>query len=247
MRLDGSVVIVTGGASGLGAGSVEHLRDAGARIAIFDKSEIPSSSLGERVKFYAVDIADEASVVGGMEAVKADFGAIHAVVNCAGIVKSHPLYGDAGRYPTELFNRIVAVNLTGTFLVMAHAIERMTANEPNEDGERGVIVNTASIAALDGSSSVGYAASKGGVVSMSLTAARDVAPYGIRINAIAPGYMDTNMFAGLEETYRQKLVSGTVFPKRLGKAREFGALAGHIIENAYINATTFRFDAGARV
>jgi len=247
MQLDGSVVIVTGGASGLGAGSVQSLREAGARIAIFDKVEGPDANDDGRQRSYRVDIADEASVARAMDAVVSDFGALHAVVNCAGIVKSCPLYGEQGRYPSELFNQIIAVNLTGTFLTMAYAIERMAANEPDTNGERGVIVNTASIAALDGSSSIGYAASKGGVVSMSLTAARDVASYGIRINAIAPGYMDTNMFAGLEETYRSKLISGNVFPKRLGKPQEFGALACHIIENPYINAATFRFDAGARV
>ncbi|MDN5852552.1 MAG: SDR family oxidoreductase [Actinomycetia bacterium] len=247
MQLDGTVVVVTGGASGLGAGTVDFLRAGGARVASFDMQQPPNAEADEQVRHYWVDVSDEHSVVEALDAVEADFGTVHAVVNCAGIAGSRPLLGSAGRFPSELFNRTLAVNLTGTFLVMSHAAERIAQNEPTADGERGAIINVASIAALDAGSSVGYAASKGGVVSMTLTAARDLSAYGIRVNAIAPGYMDTAMFAGLDDTYKAKLSSGTVFPQRLGDPREFGSLAAHLIENTYINGATMRFDAGARV
>ncbi len=155
--------------------------------------------------------------------------------------------GDNGVLPIDLFRRTIDVNLTGTFIVMSRAAEVMAKNTPAVDDERGVIVNVASIAAMDASSSAAYAASKGGVASLTLTAARDLAKYGIRVNAVAPGFMDTAMFNGLPEDWITRLVAKAEFPKRLGKPEEFGELVCHLVENRFMNASVIRFDAGARV
>ena len=244
MELKGSVVVVTGGASGLGAGAAEHLRDAGATVAVLD---LTTSTVPEDVHAHEVDITDEDAVGRTLDRVVEELGPLRAVVNSAGVTRSHLLFGDDGRFPTDLFRWTVDVNLTGSFIVMAQAAERMSRNEPNADGERGAVVNVASIAAFEGSSSIAYAASKGGVVSMSLTAARDLARYGIRVNAIAPGPMDTAMIEGVDDAYREAIISKTAFPKRLGHPQEFGALVAHLIENSYLNGTSFRIDAGTRV
>lgn len=246
MKIADSVCIVTGGASGLGRGTTSYLLEHGARLAVLDTRPIPSDLAVRGAAGFEVDITDDEAVVRAVDAIADRFGAVHVVVNCAGIVESAPTLGENGVFPIDLFRRTLDVNLTGTYIVLARAAERMAANEPNEDGERGVIVNTASIAGLDGSSSVAYAASKGGVISISLTAARDLAAYGIRVNAIAPGYMDTEMFASLDPEYTARLVSGTVFPHRLGRPAEFGRLVRDLIENPYINATTIRLDSGTR-
>ena len=247
MELKDSVVVVTGAASGLGAGAADWLNGKGARVTGVDINPIPNELGAAGVDGRICDIASEAEVIATLDEVVARHGRLDAVVNCAGIVKTRRLYDESGPFPLDLFRRTLEVNLTGTFLMMAHGAERMARNTPNSDGERGCFVNVASIAAFDKSSSIAYAASKGGVVSMSMTAAHDLARYGIRTMAIAPGYMDTPMFAGLEPGYVEKLKEGIVFPKRLARMEEFGALVGSILTNAYLNATAIRFDAGARV
>jgi len=247
MELKDSVVIVTGAASGLGAGAAHWLHGEGAKVIGVDVNPIPDELSDSGVGAQICDIADEAQVIETLDRVVNQHGRLDAIVNCAGIVKTRPLYNADGPFPVDLFRRTLEVNLTGTFLMMAHGAERMARNTPNEEAERGVFVNVASIAAFDKSSSVAYAASKGGVVSMTMTAAHDLSPYGIRVMAIAPGYMDTPMFAGLDADYVEKLKAGIVFPKRLARMNEFGALVGSIVTNAYLNATTIRFDAGARV
>lgn len=246
MKIQDSVCVVTGGASGLGRATAEHLLSLGAKVASFDVNPPPERLLDSGLVSYTVDVADDAAVREAIDAVHDRFGAIHVAVNCAGIVRSTPTYGPDGVFPVDLFRRTIDVNLTGTFLVLAYAAEKMALNEPNEEGERGVVVNTASIAGLDASSSVAYAASKGGVIAISLTAARDLASYGIRVNSIAPGFMDTELFANLAPEYTEALEARTVFPKRLGKPSEFARLAAHVIENAYLNATVIRLDSGAR-
>lgn len=246
MDIDNKVCVVTGGSSGLGRGTVRVLRQAGARVAIFDLAP-PRDEADDGIMFVQVDVTDEAAVAGGFEQVLRRFGAVDVCVNCAGIVKGAPFLGDDGPYPLATFRRIIDVNLTGTFIVAVGAAGLMAKNQPGPDGERGVIVNTASIAAMDGSSSIAYGASKGGVASMTLTAARDLARYGIRVNAIAPGFMDTPMFEGLPPELTEKLLSRTVFPKRLGAAEEFGELVRHLIENRFMNASVIRFDAGSRI
>jgi NAD(P)-dependent dehydrogenase (short-subunit alcohol dehydrogenase family) len=247
MQLQESVCIVTGGSSGLGRGTLRALLAKGARVANFDVKPPREPLEHENHIFVALDITDEAGVARAVADVARRFGGVHVCVNCAGIVRGAPVVGDTGVFPAELFRRTVDVNLTGTFLVLARAAEQMAKNPPGPDGERGVIVNTASIAAMDASSSAAYAASKGGVVSLTLTVARDLAKHGIRVNAIAPGFMDTEMFSGLPPDWTAKLIAKAEFPKRLGQPEEFGALVCHIAENRFINASVIRFDAGARV
>ena len=247
MKLGKSVCVVTGGSSGLGRGAVEVLRRNGAVVANFDVAPPSDAGKDEDSVFVETDISDENAVARGLSVVMARFKAVHVCVNCAGIVKGAPVLGDAGVFPFALFRKTIDVNLTGTFIVMALCAEMMARNLAGPDGERGVIVNTASIAAMDASSSAAYAASKGGVSSMTLTAARDLARYGIRVNAIAPGFMDTAMFGGLPPDWTEKLVAKTVFPNRLGAPEEFGDLVRHLVENRFMNASVIRFDAGSRV
>ncbi|MGI4797463.1 MAG: SDR family oxidoreductase, partial [Janthinobacterium lividum] len=215
--------------------------------AIFDVKIPPVATTSARLQHHLVDITDEDQVKAGIAAIVAEHGGLHVCVNCAGIVQSQPLLGDDGPFPVALFRRTIDVNLTGTFLVMAHAAEAMARNSPaGPDGERGCIVNTASIAAFDASSSVAYAASKGGVVSLNLSAARQLAPFGIRVNAIAPGFMETELFAALPSDHTARLLSTTVYPQRLGRPEEFGRIVCSIVESPFMNASTIRFDAGAR-
>lgn len=246
MELKDSVCIVTGGSSGLGRGTVALLSAYGARVANFDVRP-PANGDSGLATFMSVDVSDERAVADAVAEVADRFGAIHVCVNCAGITRGAPVVGDDGVFPADLFRRTIDINLNGTFFVLARAAERMIRNAPGPDGERGVIINTASIAAMDASSSAAYAASKGGVVSMTLTVARDLGRHGVRVNAIAPGFMDTEMFAGLPANWTEQLIAKTVFPKRLGAAGEFAELARHIIENRFLNASVIRFDAGSRV
>lgn len=248
MLIADSVCVVTGGSAGLGRGTVEALSARGARVASFDVEPPRGTVDPARMLALAVDVADERAVAAAVEAVVERFGAIHACVNCAGIVRGGRVVDDdGGIFPMDLFRRTVDINLTGTFQVMAHCARQMARNAPGPDGERGAIVNTASIAALDASSSAAYAASKGGVASLTLTSARDLARFGIRVNAICPGFMDTDMFAHLPPDWTRALIAKTVFPNRLGTPAEFGELACHIIENRFMNASVIRFDAGSRV
>jgi 3-hydroxyacyl-CoA dehydrogenase/3-hydroxy-2-methylbutyryl-CoA dehydrogenase len=244
MQIEGNVFVVTGAGSGLGAASARMLAQRGGIVVGFDLS----AGQGDGFDIWPVDCAEEAQIVAAMDKVVAEKGPLKGVVHCAGIVKTHKLIDpDTGTpYPTELFRRTLDVNLTGTFLILREAALRMRHNEPTADGERGVVVNTASIAGLDGSSSIGYAASKGGVISMLLTGARDLGPFGIRVTAIAPGYMETAMFSGLAPEYRERLQAQNVFPKRLAEPAEFAALACEMITNVFINATVYRLDAGTR-
>lgn len=247
MEVKNKVCVVTGGSSGLGRGTLNVLRRAGARVVNFDMAPIRGGPDDKDLLFAKVDVTDEAAVATGFDQVMQRFGAVDVCVNCAGVVKGAPLLGDDGTFPLALFRQIIEVNLTGTFIVAAAAARLMAKNQPGADGERGVIVNTSSIAAMDASSSVAYAASKGGVASMTLTAARDLARYGIRVNAIAPGFMDTAMFSGLPPGWTEKLIAKTVFPNRLGHSEEFGELVLYLVESRFMNASVIRFDAGSRV
>lgn len=246
MQVENSVIVVTGAASGLGEGAARYLAKAGARVAGIDVQPISAESESLGISGYLCDVSDDDAVTATLAGIARQHGRIDAVVNCAGIVVPRPLFGPDGAYPPDLFRRIVDINLTGTFQMMTRAVEHMVTNDPNADDERGVFVNIASIAAIDRSSSIGYAASKGGVVALSLTAATDLVPYGIRTNAIAPGFMDTPMFAGLPQDYVDNLMTKVAFPKRLARMEEFGHLVRSLIENAYMNGALIRFDAGAR-
>jgi NAD(P)-dependent dehydrogenase (short-subunit alcohol dehydrogenase family) len=247
MDIANKTCIITGASSGLGRGTAQLLRSKGAKVVNFDLKPPSGTDEDSGDLFAEVDVADETSVARGLDLAMDKFKAVHVCINCAGIAKGAPVLGDNGVFPFDLLRRTVAINLTGTFIVMALAAQRMSLNEPGADGERGVVVNTASIAGLDASSSAAYAASKGGVVSLTLTAARDLARYGIRVNAIAPGFMDTPMFEGLPTKWTDELIAKMVYPKRLGAAGEFAELVRHLIENRFMNASVIRLDGGARV
>ena len=253
MNLKNKVAIVTGGASGLGRATVENFVVSGARVAIFDRDEEAgtelASSLGETALFCAVDVANDDSVAAGIDAVMERFGAIHVCVNCAGRGGgATKTMARKGRFPMDLFRDVININLIGTFSVLSQAVEKMAENEPDENGERGVVVNTASIAAFEGQKGqVAYAASKGGLVSITLPIARDLAYYGIRIATIAPGLFDTPILKGLSDEVKEGLARDIPNPSRLGDVREFAALAQHIVNNPYINGETIRLDAALRM
>jgi len=253
MKLKDKVAIVTGGASGLGRATVENFAARGARVAIFDLNgdagEELAGQLGEEALFCRVNVADDDSVAAGIAAVMERFGAIHVCVNCAGRGGgATKTMSSRGRFPMELFRDVININLIGTFSVLSQAVEKMAANEPDENGERGVVINTASIAAFEGQKGqVAYAASKGGLVSITLPIARDLAYYGIRIVTIAPGVFDTPILGGLSSEVKEGLAKDIPNPHRLGDVREFAALAEHIVGNPYLNGETLRIDAGLRM
>jgi 3-hydroxyacyl-CoA dehydrogenase / 3-hydroxy-2-methylbutyryl-CoA dehydrogenase len=253
MQITGSIGIVTGGASGLGEATVARLLAGGARVGIFDLNEERGCALAAahagQALFARVDVTDEASVTAGLEAVRAAFGGLHIVVNCAGIA-GHVArtVSKKGPFPLAEFTRVIQVNLIGTFNVARLGAAEMLRHEPRgESGERGVIINTASLAAFDGQmGQAAYAASKAGVVGLTLPMTRDLSQFGVRVCAIAPGLFETPMGAGVPPEVKTRLVDTLEFPKRMGEPAEFAALAAHIIENSYLNGTVIRIDAGTR-
>lgn len=253
MQLDGKVAVVTGGASGLGRAAVEHLLARGARVMIFDLNEEKCRQLCEQhprhCAYAIVNVTDEAAVVDGIQAALERFGALHICVNCAGGGDATRTVGKQGPYPLERFRAIVDLNLVGTFNVLRLAAEAMQSNQPlTPDGERGVIINTASVAAMDGQiGQAAYAASKAGIVGMTLPIARDLGKLGIRVNTICPGVFDTELMALAPASLRDGLASIAQFPVRLGAPPEFAQLVAHLCENGYINGETIRLDAGMRM
>ncbi len=253
MQLKDKVALITGGASGLGRATVERFLAQGARVAIFDFNEeegqAAENELGDQVIFCAVDVADDDAIAAGIDRVMESFGAIHICVNCAGRGGgATKTLGKNGRFPIKLFREVLNINLVGTFSVLSQAAEKMALNEPGENGERGVIINTASIAAFEGQrGQVAYSASKGGLISMTLPIARDLAYYGIRIVTIAPGVFETPILQNLSPEMKQGLAKDIPFPPRLGDSKEFGQLAQQIVENAYINGETIRLDGALRM
>ena len=253
MELQNKVAVVTGGASGLGRATVERFAERGASVAIFDLNEEAGNDLGRdlgsQVMFCRVNVAEDDSVASGIDAVMKKFGAIHISVNCAGRGGgATKTVSRKGAFPMELFRDVIKINLVGTFSVLSQAAEKMAENEPDENGERGVIVNTASIAAFEGQKGqVAYAASKGGLVGITLPIARDLAYYGIRIATIAPGLFETPILKGLSPEVKEGLAKDIPNPSRLGEVTEFAALAQHIVNNPYINGETIRLDAALRM
>ena len=252
MKISDTVAVVTGGASGLGEATVRNFVEGGARVAIFDmnaaKGETVATELGANAIFCKVDVTDEAAVKAGLDATVTAFGRLDANVNCAGIGMAMKTMGKEGPHDLAVYKKVLEINLIGTFNVLRLASERMAENEPNADGERGVIVNTASVAAFDGQKGqVAYSASKGGIVGMTLPIARDLAFYGIRICTIAPGLFLTPLFEGLGEKVVEQLSAQVTFPKRLGKPSEYGALARDIVESPYLNGETIRLDGAIRL
>lgn len=251
MKISGSTAIVTGGASGLGEATVRALHAQGAKVVIFDMNAeggaAVAAELGDDVIFVEVNVTDEESVVAGV-AKAARFGRLSICVNCAGIATAVKTLGRDGAHPLGLFAKTIDINLVGTFNVLRLAAAEMAKNDPNADGERGVIINTASVAAFDGQKGqAAYAASKGGIAGMSLPVARDLAYNGIRCNAIAPGLFMTPMLEGLGEEVCVELAKDVVFPKRLGKPAEYAQLAVFLVEAPYMNGQTVRLDGGIRL
>ncbi|MFM0161154.1 SDR family NAD(P)-dependent oxidoreductase [Paraburkholderia sediminicola] len=248
MKLQNKVAVVTGAASGLGLATCQALAAAGATVVGFDLDKTKlDDALGTGIKGIAVDVADEASVKAGIDAVVHEYGHVHIAVNCAGVLGPCKTISKGQLFPSDLWNRVIGVNLTGTFNVIRHAALAMTANEPEETGERGVIINTASGAARGGQmGQAAYSASKAAVIGMTTPVARDLAEHGIRVVSIAPGLFESGMSAGMPPKVSDGLIEKMLFPRRMGKASEFAALVQHVIENAYLNATTLDIDCGTR-
>jgi 3-hydroxyacyl-CoA dehydrogenase / 3-hydroxy-2-methylbutyryl-CoA dehydrogenase len=252
MRIDGASALVAGGASGLGAATARALYESGAGIVIADlnaeKGGEFAAELGERASFVEANVMDPAPVQAAVDVAAMAEGGLRISVCCAGIGWAQRTAGKQGPHDLEVFHNVIKVNLIGTFNVLRLAAAAMVDNDPDEDGERGVCVNTASIAAFDGQiGQVAYSASKGGIVGLTLPAARDLASRGVRVMTIAPGTFDTPLLAALPEDARQQLGAQIPFPNRLGQPDEFAALARHIVENPMLNGETIRLDGALRM
>jgi NAD(P)-dependent dehydrogenase (short-subunit alcohol dehydrogenase family) len=252
MQIADHTFLVTGGGSGLGAACVRRFVAGGGRAVIADVQKGPSEALaaelGAKVRFVETDVTNRASAERAVETALKEFGGLQGLVNCAGIALAERTVGKEGPHRLESFSRVINVNLIGTFNMIAVAATAMSKGEPNAVGERGVIVNTASVAAFDGQiGQAAYSASKGGVVGMTLPIARDLSRTGIRVMTIAPGIFETPMLGQLSEEVRKSLAQQIPFPSRLGRADEFAALAAHIVENEMLNGETIRLDGAIRM
>jgi NAD(P)-dependent dehydrogenase (short-subunit alcohol dehydrogenase family) len=249
MKLSGAAAIVTGGGSGLGRATAEALAAKGAKVAVFDLNPGAAEEAAKTVGGVALvgDVADEASATAAIGRAAAAHGAARVLVNCAGIGVAKRVVGRGGPHPLQDFEKVIRVNLVGTFNMIRLASAAMSKLDP-VDGERGVIVSTASVAAFDGQIGQGaYSASKGGVAAMTLPIARELAQFGIRVNTIAPGVFMTPMMSGLPQAAQDSLGASVPFPARLGQPVEFAVLAVHIVENGYINGETIRIDGALRM
>jgi 3-hydroxyacyl-CoA dehydrogenase / 3-hydroxy-2-methylbutyryl-CoA dehydrogenase len=252
MRIDGSGALVAGGASGLGEATVRRLHADGAHVVIADLNQTRGAELVgelvERVRFVPADVADPDQVAEAVAAAKAAPGGLRISVCCAGVAWAERVASGRGPHSLEPFETVIRVNLIGTFNVLRLAAGAMLEQEPTRSGERGVCINTASTAAFEGQiGQAAYSASKGGIVGLTLPAARDLARVGIRVCTIAPGTFDTPLLAGLPEENRQALASSVPFPSRLGRPDEFAALVTHIVENEMLNGETIRLDGALRM
>ncbi|MFN3964393.1 MAG: SDR family NAD(P)-dependent oxidoreductase [Silanimonas lenta] len=253
MQLDTVRAVVTGGASGLGFAVAQYLVANGGQVALFDvNAERGAAAVAElgagRAHFFRTDVADEGGVAANMQAARAAMGGLNAVINCAGILGSGRVLGKEGPMPLDTFSRTVMVNLVGSFNVAKAAAALMQENGPGEDGERGVIVNTASVAAFEGQiGQAAYAASKGGVIGMTLPMAREFARIGVRVMTIAPGVFHTPMVDGMPEAVYQSLCAQVPYPSRLGRPEEFAETVGFILRTRYLNGETIRIDGAIRM
>jgi NAD(P)-dependent dehydrogenase (short-subunit alcohol dehydrogenase family) len=251
MRVEGRTVIVTGGASGLGLATVEMVVAAGGCAMIADVNEAAGTAAAarlDRARFVKADVTSSADVQRAVDAALDAFGAVYGLVCAAGIAVAERVLPKEGVQPLEHFARVISVNLIGTFNAVRLAAAAMANNTPTEAGERGVIVTTASVAAFDGQiGQAAYAASKGGIVSLTLPLARELARFGVRVMTIAPGTFDTPLMAGLPEAARQSLAQQVPFPSRLGRPPEYAALVRHIFENEMLNGEVIRLDGAIRM
>ena len=253
MHIKDKVAVITGGASGLGRATAKMFVEKGAKVAILDMNakdgEALAAEFGDSGIFCNVNVSDEASVQAALDETVKTFGAVHICCNYAGISNAFKTFGHKGVFPLDAFNKVILVNLVGTFNVLRLAAEKMSENEPfNEDGGRGVIINTASVAAYDGQiGQAAYSASKGGIVSMTLPIARDLGPIGVRVNTIVPGLIRTPLLEGGGPEFVEKLEAQVEYPKRLGDPAEIAHLAVMMVENDYINAECVRLDGGIRM
>ena len=251
MQLKGSVFLVTGGGSGLGAATMRMAVENGAKAVIADVQDASANlarELGENVRFIKTDVTAEADCKAAVALALKEFGGVNVLVNCAGIAIGEKTIGKNGPHALGTFTRVIAVNLIGTFNMIRIAAEAMAKGQPNAAGERGVIVNTASVAAYDGQiGQAAYSASKGGIVGMTLPIARDLSRDGIRVMTIAPGIFETPMLLGMPKETQDALGRMVPFPPRLGRASEYAALARHIVENEMLNGETIRLDGAIRM
>ncbi len=250
MELQNKVALITGGASGLGEACARRLAGQGMKVVLVDlnveKGEALAAELGGR--FVRADVSSEVDVQAAVNVAREQFGGLHVAINCAGIVIGERVAGKNGPHALETFEKVIRVNLIGSFNVIRLAAAQMAQNEPDAGGERGVMINTSSVAAFDGQiGQAAYSASKGGVAAMTLPIARELARFGIRVVSIAPGIFETPMMAGMAEAVRESLGQQVPFPSRLGKPDEYAHLAQFILENPYINGEVIRLDGGIRM
>ncbi len=252
MKLSHAKAVITGGASGLGFATAQRVVDAGGQVVLLDiNDELGAESaakLGERASYVRTDVASEESVQAAIRQAKETMGGVTLAVNCAGIADAGRALGREGPWPSANFNRVIQINLVGTFNVTKEAAAVMNENEPDADGERGVIISTASIAAFEGQiGQAAYSASKGGVHAMMLPLAREFANFGIRVNTIAPGIMLTPMMSGMKQEVQDSLAAQVPFPKRLGRPEEYADTVAFIYETTYVNSETIRCDGAIRM
>jgi NAD(P)-dependent dehydrogenase (short-subunit alcohol dehydrogenase family) len=252
MKIEGSVFLITGGASGLGAATARHLLKAGASVVLADLNvaggEALADQLGAKAAFVRTDVVDAASMQAAVDLALDRFGALHGLVCCAGIAPGEKVLGKEGPHALDNFTRGVMINLVGTFNAIRLAVEAINKNPPNAEGERGVVVTTASVAAFDGQiGQAAYAASKAGVVGMTLPIARELARFGIRVMTIAPGIFETPMLLGLPQDVQDSLGKTVPFPPRLGRGCEFSQLVQSIVENPMLNGEVIRLDGALRM
>lgn len=251
MKIKELSAIVTGGGSGMGAETARQLARGGAKVAVLDINKAQAEVIAREIGGIALDcdVSSEMSVKAALDAVKAAQGVARILVNCAGIAPAARIVGKEGAHSFELFSKVIGVNLIGTFNMLRLAAAEMATLEPLGDtGERGIVINTASVAAYEGQiGQAAYAASKGGVVALTLPAARELARFGIRVVTIAPGLMATPMLQGMAQEVQDSLIATTLFPKRLGLPEEYASLALHIIDNVMINGETIRLDGAVRL
>lgn len=252
MQINTVKAVITGGVSGLGLAVARHFVAGGGSVTLLDINDEAGAAavaeLGEVASYIATDVTDEAAVSAAVARAVETMGGVNVAVNCAGVIGAGRVLGREGPMPLDFFSKVININLIGSFNASKAAAAAMEANEPGTDGERGVIINTASVAAYEGQiGQAAYSASKGGIVGMTLPLAREFTRIGVRVNAIAPGIFWTPMVDGMPEHVQEALNASIPFPSRLGKPEEFAELVGHIVENGYFNGETIRLDGGVRL